>query len=116
VKVSELEGADLDRWAALAQGWELYKVRWWVSKDDEWLFHVENYTPSTDKAQAMELLIAFKIELYRPDNEDPTWEAEREWFNKEQNRIECYTAKGPTPMIAICRAVVASKFGGEVEQ
>lgn len=122
IQVSELECERLDKWVALARGWIVK-----VSPYNDYSYHyyssykaipadsilVKDYRPSINGWQALELVKEFGMDLFFRGS--ITWQALLVWRNKfgEDDVIEM---TGPTPEIASCRAVVASKFGEYVEE
>ncbi len=114
MKVSELEGAELDYWAAKAQGWINYPDD---SREQGTVWHlnpkeapfgkimaVKEYTPSTNWEQCGELIEQFNMDL---GGGPEYWVASvGEDFFGDKTSL--------TPRIAICRAVVASVFGEKV--
>lgn len=114
IPISELEGDRLDKWVALARGWIVK-----VSQYNDYSYHyyssekdipadstlVKDYRPSINGWQAMALVKEFKLHLYAGG----IWEA----CPDDNATVSGY---GPTPEIAICRAVVAAKFGVYVEE
>jgi hypothetical protein len=106
IKVSELEGAALAYWTAKAQCWEermsVNGVCYWYP-ESEW---VVSYRPDVNWRQAGELLEKFDVDCIR-SHVDPLG-----WYGcVGENSME----EGDTPQKAICRAVVASVYGEEVE-
>ncbi len=112
MKVSELEGAELDYWVAKAQEWDLVDNQTvgyfiWNTPDNDWIDQ-EIYTPTTNWAQCGALLEEFSVDVYIHEDEgDMEW-----WGAQAQSKLAVYSC--PDPRIAICRAVVASVFGEEV--
>jgi hypothetical protein len=117
-KVSELTGAELDYWTARADGVpaqqlsiQQEQVKPWVSQDGLYCMrdgYGENevFSPSDTWEHGGPLLDKHKIVI--------------EWIDNE-TAMACphYGFKwsyAPTPLIAICRAVVRAKFGEEVEE
>lgn len=128
IPVSELEGERLDKWVALVQELDVvikHGVQCVVVEfdpDNPWFDYdiVEQksyiiYRPSTDGGQAMELVKEHGI-CVRPsvtvNGKVAAWAAE--WVFPMKNNHKGYA--GTTPEIAICRAVVAAKFGEYVEE
>jgi hypothetical protein len=119
MKVSELEGKDLDYWVAKAQGWgkvvmpNKYESYWEGGINPR----VWYYTPSTNGGQCFELLTIADLSPMR-----------EMWFSSVSNKIVWTSGyeveylqgslkaitSGPTLNIAICRAFVASVYGDEV--
>lgn len=76
-----------------------------------WVFHGAgcNYSPSLDWEIAGEILEKEKITLDRHD--DGRWLAEM-WTDDGMNSTGM---EGETPLVAICRVYVYSRFGDEIE-
>ncbi|MDE9527949.1 phage protein NinX family protein [Xenorhabdus bovienii] len=70
----------------------------------------EDYTPSTDWSQCGELIEKHRVEL---DFNSVSEEWSAYIFNFEE--LESVIEDGDTPQIAICRAVVATQLGDEVD-
>jgi len=120
MKVSELEGQALDYWTAKAQGWR--KAR----HDNPAIFcsiwngnrtPVKEYTPSTNWQQAGELVDKYNLIIQPLLEKIHIWGASKvyDWDMNDDPMYE-WVQKGPTPQIAICRAVVASVYGEEIEK
>lgn len=109
MKVSELEGSDLDYWVAKAEGLALPSN----AKPDDLLFsslHGGIYHPSTNWLQGGPLIERERIKLlpaFDWSGNENGWNAFVRWQEDGRN--------GPTPLIAAMRAFVASKFGEEVD-
>ncbi len=118
MKTSELTGKDLDHWVAKARGWKLrfdedecgftLGSESWYS-NDQCICLKEKYSPTTNDAQAFELMVKFKI---FPN-----------YCNYRSQYSGCYYSHGSPRYIyaadlrtALCRAVVASEFGDEVSE
>ena len=101
---------ELDRKVAEAQGWEAKEY-----SNTKNLYYIDpktsalrdDYHPSTNKAQAMELVIKYKVNveycIYKPNCECPGWMA----VMRQGAIIE----EANTPMEAICKAVIAQSEG-----
>ena len=110
MKTSELTGEALDRFTALAQGWELTKdpmafkddspqAGWWIW-DKQLLIGVD-YSPSTNWHQAGELIEKYKLDLWH--------EADDIWCScTPKQSVQGWSSDGSTPMEAICKCVVAA--------
>jgi hypothetical protein len=106
-RVSELQGALLDAAVALAEGKTLAKVEGHGSCMVlvPWPQGVDQYDPSTDWRIGGALIERERIQMFT---------AGEEWMAK----VNCMAGNlgvGPTPLIAACRAYVASRLGEEVE-
>ena len=114
MKVSELEGAELDYWVAKAEGWEAdwkppehpgnYKIPgfgWSSSAGWNW---------STDWSQGGPIIERETIQL-NPGNAFPNCTV---WWAKHPAHGWTIVSSGETPLIAAMRCFVASKFGEEV--
>ena len=118
MKTSELSNTQLDYLCAKAQWRQPHKAQMYFRKrssskarvivTEKWRKRACDilYTPSTNGQQAMDLVKAFKVRV-RPDK---GWGAAL-YF--EDGRSEWWF--GPTPELAITRAVVASKWGDVVD-
>ena len=122
MKVSELEGAELDFYVAKANGWEKLLVCDPLHPTDEFYNYVDSKTgagqhpygswnPSTDPAQGWPIIENHIFGLEKMGAVSPTdvaWKAvavyDDDWITQE----------GPTSLIAAMRAYVASKLGSEV--
>lgn len=106
-KVEDLEGAELDYWVAKVEGHDWYDN----------LNHFIGYRESTPTSgptlghwysvswsQGGPLIEKYGIELRNDSPFDTSWNAMGDGL---------YGA-GPTPLIALCRAIVAGKYGEEV--
>lgn len=107
MKVSELEGAELDYWVAVAEGKnatlkELLFNNFDCSECGAGL----GFTPSTDWLNGGPIIERERIWL-SDDNQ--------EWIASCRPHIDDAIHSGPTPLIAAMRAYVASKFGDTVE-
>lgn len=115
--IDNLTNEELDRLCAEAMGVQLEESWETIDCDTRTVSRGTNYyTPTTNKAQAMELLEEFKVELAAgySFNEDAescdytgSWEAE---VHTEQGWIRRYA---PTPALAICRSVAAMQLSKE---
>ena len=97
MKVSELEGRELDAWVAEALGWA-------------YLDGIQLYF-STEWERGGPLIEQFGIELTRG------WVAHMEQDRPQESGgilMPGTHARGPTPLIAAMRCLVASRFGEEV--
>lgn len=109
-RVSELEGAELDYWTAEAIGLERIpgepaQFRYWSDKDGD---HSGTWSPSTDWSQGGPLCEKYVTHLQLWAN--GTWIA-------HYASGDCGDEQpGPTPLIAICRALVASVYGDTVKE
>lgn len=98
MKVSELTGATLDYWVARAEGMKEGRTNY-VGYSKSW-------------AVGGPLIEKHKVEIvYNWNYEEPDWSA---GMNSHSDKL-ILVEGGETPLIAICRAVVRSVFGDEVE-
>lgn len=129
VKTADLEGVALDLAVAIATGWTLTRPQdAQIFKDGGYvLCGAENrkysryvFTPSTDWSQCGPLLEEFQLTLMLHQTYEisgkrfqDVWEvgAASDWFVDP----DAYEPVSTDPKIAICRAIVASKLGDEVE-
>ena len=118
MKVSNLTaGKQLDSLVAMAREWERYGIdQWKIPSLDEAPVGtirqpnlVADYQPSTNGAQAFELIEEFNI-LLVPLADEGRYTGE--W---EANIGESYNSSwGYSPAEAICKAVCAAKWGDEI--
>lgn len=114
MKTSELTGDKLDYWVAKAQGWVHRVTTEHMAKrgfDEPFYWRIPSkgfcsqYHPSANWQQCGELIEKFDIELvYHP----------RSSGFRSRSGISGPFFHGSTPQEAICRAVVASVYGEEV--
>lgn len=129
MKTAELEGVDLDRWVALAQGYRIAEHRNGalevVSQDGRARFGYMSgghprYSPSTDAELGLFIVERARLWLTCADIEDGG-----EWIASFPPHTESgppdgppdvtRVFEGPTPLIAAMRAFVASVYGDEVQ-
>ena len=115
MKVSELEGAELDYW--VAKGMQLYNINALIDKDGKKItcfygaVDRKIFAPSTDPSQGwpiIERIGGFELKIWLESGPDTRCEAHIHNYD-----INCIYF-GPTSLIAAMRAYVASKFGDEV--
>lgn len=129
MKVSELEGIELDCWVAEAEGWqdigkhvncENCSNNICIESHTEFTTHglppddpqrqpIPEY--STNWHDGGPLIEKYDIDLIVAADKDKPNRVEAEIFGED----EIYTQYGDTALIAVCRCVVASKFGDEVK-
>ena len=103
MKVAELEGNLLDYWVAKGEGYTaLWNEGYWFTGLDP----DKKYSPSTRWEQGGPILYIEQMSLKRCTHN--RWIA---WKEGVPNACE---QEGTTPLIAICRCFVASKYGDEV--
>ncbi len=142
MKVSELEGKELDRAVAIAQGWVLKHTMDWAPNVDEWGRDIQGAEPHKiesgwakwHKNKRVVSLLGYG------DIKECDWKPSSDWglggpiIEREHIgvawRVSCWVAEnvtlssgpkrafadGPTPLIAAMRCFVASKFGDEVSE
>lgn len=122
IRTADLTGAQLDYYTARAQGIpaERLEIRRVPRTDtlicvelgsNEFIRHGSRaYSPSTNWNLAGALLE--KLHIMLESNMGGEWAADI--FPPE--RIQWLRCTGPTPQVAICRAVVRAAFGDEVEE
>jgi hypothetical protein len=117
MKTSELVGAELDYWVARAEGipaeqleirrvqrlTDTHCVRSWVRNDPIIGRDIVALRYSTDWAQGGPLLEKYEFDLSYEVEDRGNWVVLGESYSF-----------APTPLQAICRAVVRAKFGDEV--
>lgn len=104
MKVSELEGAELDYWVAKAKG-KINADNWNLWRN---LRCGEEYNPSSDWDIGGPIIEDEQITVQCTLNCPPVWRATSRRLKGNQ--------AGDTPLIAAMRAFVASKFGDEVKE
>jgi len=119
--VAELEGAELDYWVAVAQGWHMGKAAGgacyaWCDENNELKGTVpaSAYQPSTNWGQAGPIIESEEIGFLYVDGSwvsDVTGTLDMSYSGV----IPASFCSGPTPIIAAMRTFVASKFGEYVE-
>lgn len=116
IKVSELEGAHLDRWVAKAEGkivsakgYTPVMIKWQETGLTAW----QEYSPSTDWLQGGSIL-SRELQSCEIGGANGVWKYQD--LFKCQLKPDGWVMEGKTPLIAICRCLVASKFGEEVEE
>lgn len=111
LKVSELEGAELDYWVAKAEGFFLLGVgKCTLIGNDE-------FSPSKNWSQGGPIIEREQITIYSPnigDVPDVPWSANILGDLTDKGIVGQAEGYGPTPLIAAMRAFVASKFGEKV--
>jgi len=114
-KVSELEGALLDYWVAMANG-ESAEVQTYGSGDEVkriCVIFCREFAPSTSWAQGGPIIERQKIEILHPGGiyEGGEWTA---GIGEDRDGDWKFFGQGGTPLIAAMRAYVASKYGETV--
>ena len=114
IKVIDLTNTQLDEWVARARGWTIEQVghiRPWVGSDGNTICTATSYSPTSNPAQWAELIDEFIHGLDKEADIDGFyWTA---WATHGSSG-QAIPQTGPTPAIAICRAVVCSAFGDTV--
>lgn len=112
MKVQDLTGADLDYWVAKAEGLPAHPGlgRYVVAApiDTRWAHEFKFSTDWSDGGPIIER----EAEPIDNHGAGGLWRAQGAW--KCQLKADGWVCEGPTPLIAACRAYVASKFGPEV--
>jgi len=125
IPVSTLEGPLLAEFVARAQGWEtdvddVLVEYWCISATGEFIEYADRYRPDINGGQAMELVEEFGISIMPLCKSVPysewaasLWEKVQEYVGADgyPNEYKLHEGYGETALIAICRTVVASKFG-----
>lgn len=116
VKVSDLTNEQLDEWVARTRGWKIGHLAgnknlpsYWM-RGDNVVYPTPDYSPTSNPAQWVELIEDLLVDVYHIEQGN-AFEAQRHMDNYKK----VVYGYGPTPAIAICRAVVASVFGEYVE-
>lgn len=109
---AELKGKELDYWVAKAQGWTQF-CNWWVVDGNNVVKSIDKcpinaYTPTTLGSQCFELLETndFETESWHVDGDEESHYAHIVGSN--------YGSHGLTLNEAVCRALVASRYGEKV--
>ena len=110
MNLDDKSNEELDRMVAEAQGWELMTRTQsgqplkasipWRHKTEGFMYWASDYSPSTNDAQAFELMVEFKVDVECYHNE-LGWEAilwKDDHYTKGQ--LDTY------PRRAICKAVI----------
>lgn len=112
MKVSELEGAELDYWVAKAMGLLL------LGRGKRTLMGNDKFNPSESWEYGGPIIERENITIYSPkigtDSFAPDWSANILGDLTNKGIVRQGEGYGPTPLIAAMRAYVASKFGDEV--
>jgi len=111
MRVSELTDLkQINALVALAQGWELFRydnfgfIMWRTKNGHAW--HEDHYQPASGNAQTYELIEKFGISVtHNKHKEHPDWLA---------HIYAVSVQAGPTPAIAICKAVIAAEWGENI--
>ena len=112
MKVSELEGSQLDYLTAKARGWTVYahdqssfRTSFAVYVQD-----IDTWKPSTNWSQCGPLIEEYQIATRFVDIVDSHWHAQLSCDDGVTNGH-----RGATPLIAACRCIVSSAYGEEVD-
>lgn len=123
VKTAELSGVQLDYAVAKAIGQQLTDEDFdkqtgvlWFESEHEWRI----WTPSTDWSQCGPLIENYKLSLYLHTEYEINGEGVYDVYEAGCSTDWFVDATTPDPVstdpkVAICRAVVASKLGDEVD-
>ena len=122
MKVSELQGAELDYWVAMAEGKDAEIRPTWSIRGQPTCIIFKGkregdghypFFPSTDWSQGGPIIEKWGIQI-APSRLGNGWEI-LSWAASFRNRgALAHNREGPTPLIAAMRAFVASKYGDEV--
>lgn len=131
VKTAELSGGALDWAVAIAEGWEPNRPHDGQLKRGESYILVSDrtvdrrfrrfwYSPSTDWSQCGLLIEQYKLSLYLHSEYEINGEGVYDIYEAGCSADWFVDATTPDPVstdpkVAICRAVVASKLGDEVD-
>lgn len=119
VKVSELSGAALD-WAVARAGgyaWQLERGAYGsgfhvvVKLPEPSIDRQVVLKPSSDWAQGGPLIEKYRVDLSSP----PSDTSQAGWDARVDDGHLLLWANGSNALIAACRAIVAAKFGAEIE-
>ena len=117
MKVSELTDLkQIDQLVAIAQGWEVhvndsgvYKKELVTSMGGAEYYNYPEYDPTSGNAQTYELIEKFNLTSLQLKD---SWR----YYSHETFGSHSYVGRGEgsTPAIAICKAVIASKWGDTI--
>jgi hypothetical protein len=111
--ISKLTGDELNHAVALAMGLKKgvkFGFPVYTNEDGNSICNIHNYHPSHNWEQCGELIDRFNVSL--TFEEDDLWSA---WIMPDDRSNGDIVAYGATAQQAICRGVVASVYGDEVE-
>jgi len=123
MKISELTDlTQIDALVAMAQGWVLDNDMWKRNSNNlvnpkYIVCEMKNYTPSSGNAQTYELIEKFKIEFSQEHYcDEDTGELVYSGIHEAEVLLSqgWRTFTGSTPAEAICKAVIAAKWGDEL--
>lgn len=105
--VSELTGAELDRWVARCDGWraEVEPVETWIARTGSY---------STDYAVGGPLMDRFKVHSAPMPARNWVWCAVVVPTDDRPGQARGVWMEGPTRLIASMRAIVSNRFGRDV--
>jgi hypothetical protein len=116
IKTSELTGAALD-WAVAKGEGHIDDFNGWLHEASLLEVAEGDYTPSTNWAQGGTIVeregITVGLTHPRLYTDKRHWVAQ--YFDPPHSALEVHRMRGPTPLIAAMRCVVASKLGDEIE-
>lgn len=112
MKVNELTGTDLDYWVAKAKRWTDYpddsveRGKYWHLDSEPFgrILLKSCWIPTISWGQCGPLIEQFGITLYK----------ENQGYSAMGDKMSDPQMEGDTPQEAICRAVVASVYGGGI--
>ena len=113
-KITALTDEQINYWVAKAQGWDEIEQHGF-SNEDVWLhgsdyvMNVSDYTPTTNSAQAWDLMIKYELLVGKMHNEERY--GAKSLTTQNINDISF----ADTPQKAVCLAVIASVYGEEIE-
>jgi len=128
MKVSDLQGAELDFWVAKAIGWTEGRLgtqdrndpepRGWYGKGaGQYGIKRAYFNPSTNWAQGGPLIEKYITDIHKYGEYKMTLYKNKpsgKWNAKIYSKN--IVAYGPTPLIAAMRAIVTSVYGGNVDE
>lgn len=120
MKTSELTGALLDYWVARAEGVTVERLLLPLAKSNLKICYVQPpgllsgiFAPSSNWVQGGPLIEKYKIQIEAPRDYKINV---TNWYAGVDGGEMSLFANGDTPLQAVCRVVVASKFGDEVPE
>lgn len=121
MKVEELEGALLDLWVARAEGYEAKIVGELGNAHDEFCMIAGRrpFMPSTDWSDGGPLIYKYALAIQPDCHMDEKDKSPGIWYADDWDSVHATKYSeitGRSPLEVICRAVVRSKFGDEIEE
>ena len=120
MKTSDLTGLLLDYWVAKSLGWETGRLGtqsktdpvdrgWYGDGTGDYGISIDQFKPSQRWQTCGPLIEKYRIAIGCSGNDDH-WTA---YIPRKEKYV--LARKGETPLIAVCRCIVASQYGDEVD-